>query len=387
MGKLPKFYIWQNGMCITYLLILKKIENYLLFHKWEMTENAEEADYIIIGACASFLPYLDYYQSKINQIKFSKGKKIVYGCIPRIAPDFFCKNANYIDMVIPVTQPYLIESLIEKPDVEWNRFPEATEFRKCDYTNYDPNKKYIAIQEGCNEKCAYCMHRISIGKERSQTMEKIKNTLIQCTKNDTHTIVVLDGENTGGWGLDLTPPQTFKDLIMEITSMPFDFSIHILNLSPKWLMKYGDDVSWILHEKIQEIKIPIQTVSKRMLELVGREPHVLELEPILQEIRNKRQDIVLRTEIIIGLPTETMEELKDTLEFVSRNFNQVACFTFDFYPNTEIASLKDQFLSLENMENHLRFAMDYLSQKKDISSVFDDRGQVCAKVLSSLKNQ
>ena len=63
------------------------------------------------------------------------------------------------------------------------------------------------------------------------------------------------------------------------------------------------------HPRITDIKIPIQSASPRLLELMGRHPKVLEIERFLKTLRKNNKRLFLRTDLIIGFPTETQEEL------------------------------------------------------------------------------
>ena len=378
-----KFYMWQNGLCITYNLIFKKIELFFIENEISKTDKISEADYIIIGACAAFLPYFDLYKNKMENLKIQSNQKlIIYGCLPIVNHSFFisCTPSNYL--IIPPRFPERFEKILDNPKKRWSQIPESTDFRLEDYTDYYPNKKYIAIQEGCTEGCYYCPHQIAIGREKSYPQEQIILQIKTC-KDAGAKIIVLEGNNAGSWGLDLIPKQDYKELIQKIVELDGDFEIYLGNLVPKFFVLYGDA---FINKKITDIKIPIQSASKSVLRNVGRDQTVEEMIPILKKLRDYNPKLVLRTEIIIGLPTETNEDLLYTLDFVSRFFDKVACFTYDYHPNTQIAKKGLPLIEESIIEDRIRIAMNFFKNFSQLTAVFDCRGKIANKITHCSNN-
>ena len=377
--KMTKFYMWQNGLCITYTLIFNKINQFLISNGWETTDNIAKADYVIIGACASFLPFFDRYKEKIKEVNKYNAKLIVYGCLPIVDPEFYKAHTPNTAMFIPILNPECIETLINNPTVRWKDIHNPSEFRKQDYTNYVPYRKYVYIQEGCSEGCVFCPHKIAIGKEKSSQMQDI---IVQIQKaiTDGAKIVYIEGNNAGSWGLDLKPKQNYKDIIKEIIKKTKGCDVHIGNFAPKWFLKYWKVLQ---HPRITEMKIPIQSTSHRLLKLMGRECYVKEMSYGLKTLKKKNNNLVLRTEIIVGLPTETKEELVDTLNFVAEHFDKVAIFNFDFHPKTELASMRFPFIDDVEMEKRVRFATDFFKDKPNTIASVDGGGRICAKITKN----
>lgn len=373
-----KFYMWQKGMCITYLVKFRQMEQFLIKNGYIPTEDIYDADMVVVGACASFLPYFDAYKERVSMIS-SQQTLVVYGCIPIVDKKFFKDTTPNIALFIPPKSPERIAEIISHPKVAWEDIAVSSIFRKADYSQCDPGKRFIVIQEGCNEKCIHCPHRVAIGEEKSYLMEEIISQIKRdLSENKPHTFL-LEGENSGAWGQDLTPPMTYAHLLKEVLAVSGSTDIHLSNISPKWFLHYGE---LFMHPRITNIKVPIQTVSSRLLSLMGRDPCVYETAPLLKKLRKVNDKLVLRTEIIIGYPTSTYAELTDTLEFVSEYFHKVACFSFDYHPHTEIARKRLPLLSEAVMKDHVQKAMSFFSSKHSIEAVFDDRGKICNELIT-----
>lgn len=377
-----KFYMWQNGLCITYTLRFKQIEQFFIANEWELTTDPAQADYVIIGACASFSPFFDLYEEKIRNLDSINCKIVVYGCLPIVDPEFFRRTTPEVELFIPPRFPEQIEKLIKEPKVCWSDIPTPGEFRIEDYSCFVPNKRYIHIQEGCSEGCVFCPHKLAIGKETSRPMEDII-AQVQRDVADGASIIYLEGNNAGSWGLDLTPKKTYADLMKNILKNSGDCEIHVGNFSPRWVREYGEA---LIHPRITDIKIPIQTTSPRLLKLMGRDPYAKEMDNLLKTLRRGNNRLVLRTEIIIGFPTETEEELLDTLEFVSEHFDKVACYSLDFYLNTKIASMEFPFFDVSVIEKRLQYAMAFFKDKPNIKANFC-QGDILTKYLKGYKER
>lgn len=361
-----RVYMWQNNMCISYTILFKRFEDFLLANGWDLTEEPEQADWILVGACAGFLPQIDEYMSEMKKLLSLKKRIAVFGCLPKVTPEQFIESTPSVDLYIPSTRPQDIEKIMPNPKVRWSTIQDPCGFRKQDYRTYDPGKKFIVVQYGCNAGCVYCPHKIGMGSQISRPREEILELVRASIADGAHTIF-LEGMDSGSWGTDLEPPQTYLDILEPILEMPEDFQVHIGQFGANWLLHHGDRLlEAFCHARVTDIKIPIQTASPRLLELMGRDSRVLEIGPFLKTLREDNERLNLRTDLIIGFPTETREELDLTLKFVSEHFDEVACFGFEIHPRTPIAKMDLPFYEPSFIENRVRYALAFLGKNPRI---------------------
>ncbi|MBA7480354.1 tRNA-2-methylthio-N(6)-dimethylallyladenosine synthase [subsurface metagenome] len=362
----PKVYMWQNNLCITYTLEFKRIEDFFIANKWELTKEPAETDWIVIGACAGFLPQIEDYFKKVKELSPLRKKLVVYGCLPKICPERYAKVASEVVVWVPSERPQDIEKIIPEPAVHWADLPKPTCFRIEDYRCYEADKKYIVLQYGCQAKCVYCPHILGMGPQKSRPRKDILNQVKTVVAQGAH-ILFLEGMDSGSWGTDLTPPETYPELIGDILEIPGDFEIHVSQFGGNWLLHYGKRLlEAFCDPRITDIKIPLQTTSPRLLKLMGRDPRVEELAPSLQILRKRNRRFNLRTDLIIGFPTETEEELSNTLTFVCKYFDEVACFGFEIHPETPIARMDVPFYDEEVIESRVRWAIEFLRKNPRI---------------------
>jgi len=376
--KKKKIFMWQNNLCITYTVQFRQFEELFLANSWEICDGPKKADWILVGACAGFLPQIDDYKKKMKEI-FPLGKKLaVYGCLPKVAPDEFKESTPTFDVYIPTGKPQYIEKIISNPKVRLSEIGDPMGFRKQDYRKFDKGKKFIIIQNGCNATCVYCPHKIGMGPQKSRSLDEILQLVYSAKNEEAHTIF-FEGMDSGSWGTDMEPPQTFLDMIEPILEMQGDFELHIGQFGANWLLHYGEEViEFFSNPRITDIKIPIQSASPKILKLMGRDSRVLEIGPMLQRLKAKNESLNLRTDLIIGFPTEMDEDLKISLEFARKHFDEVAVFGFEIHPRTPIAKMDLKFLDNTSIENRVRYAIEFLN---DNPRIITHRGGEIAETL------
>jgi tRNA A37 methylthiotransferase MiaB len=371
-----KVHVWQNGLCITYLLRLRQMETFLQRNGFSTDVSLEEADMVLIGACAAFLPYFDLFKRRVDAAAALNKRIVVYGCLPIVDARFYRATVPQGTVFIPAISPQRIERDLDGLKVRFDSIPPAIDFRREDYATFDPGKKYIAIQEGCTQACVYCPHKLSIGRPRSLSMAAVLEQVGRACREGAHTIV-LEGNDGGSWGLDLSPPQTYEHLLTGILAAGSGFNIHVGNFAPKWFRRYP---GVFRNSRIMDIKSPIQTASPDLLRRMGRDGFIVELGPIMDRLKAVNPALVRRTEIIIGLPTETDEDFERTLAFTSAHFDRVACFTYDYHPSTVVASRKMPLLDDATIASRVLRAMAHFGRHPECVAAFDNRGRVCAKI-------
>lgn len=370
------FYMWHNGMCISYLLRFNQIREFMCQNGGVEVAGPREADHIIVGACGAFLPDFSVYAEKMSEVKDLAGKVTVYGCLPIIDRKYYKSNSPRVDFLVPARFPERIETVLSEVEVAFGQVDVPGKFRMQDYVQFNPDIEFVLIQEGCTEGCVYCPHQLSIGAEKSRELNDIVKQVKEGVGRGAKAFV-LEGNNGGAWGLDFDSPLEFPDLLNALIPVLGDAVLHIGDFAPKWVKQYGE---CLLHSKIRDIKIPIQTANGDVLQRLGRDPYVTEMSNLLKRIRKSNPNVFLRTEIIIGLPTSTVDDLLHTLDFVCEHFDKVACFSFDLHPSCKINRMDIDLYEDEVIAEHIRVAMDYMAKVPSVKADFDSRGKVLAKL-------
>ena len=226
---------------------------------------------------------------------------------------------------------------------------------------------YIKIQDGCSQKCGYCVVREFRGPSVSESYEDIYNTVKDCSENREMKLLQLEGVNSIEYY-----HESVGDLIDLCKKLLADFpDVYFMvgQVNPFDENKFKRLMDLIGSEErlLKTCLVPIQSASNTALARMHR-PHTQEK---LRELLNyaKEKGVEFTVEIIPGFPGETEEEFMDTYNFLDE-ISPVAFYTHAFSrrPGTEAASLPNQIseeVIIERMEK-------YKELQKKISTGFKE---------------
>ena len=195
-----------------------------------------------------------------------------------------------------------------------------------------PFKSGINIMFGCNNFCSYCIVPYVRGRERSRKPEDIIREIKQLVADGVVEVMLL-GQNVNSYGKNLETPMTFAELLTEIEKIEGLERIRFMTSHPKDLsdeliqvMKYSKKICRHLH-------LPLQSGSTKILEVMNRRYTKEQYLALAEKIKREIPDISLTTDIIVGFPGETLEDVEETIDVV-RKVQYDNAFTFIYSKRT-----------------------------------------------------
>ena len=176
-------------------------------------------------------------------------------------------------------------------------------------------KSGINIMFGCNNFCSYCIVPYVRGRERSRQPKDIIREIEQLVKDGVVEIMLL-GQNVNSYGKNLDNPMTFAQLLVEIEKIDGLERIRFMTSHPKDL---SDDLIEVMkHSKkiCRHLHLPLQAGSTRILDAMNRRYTKEQFLSLAKKIQTEIPDIALTTDIIVGFPGETKEDVEETIEVV-----------------------------------------------------------------------
>lgn len=355
---MPTVFFTEDDMCTTLKLEMKKIQDFFIANDWEVVKDPEHADIILCNTCSGWEKLEQKSLNMLGQLNKLGRKVISVGCVNDNNPDAVSKIHS--GPIISTRKLSDIELLIPDPKVKLADIPYASTFRsKNDYRLYDLTKRFVNIAGGCSFSCSYCPHKVGLGPLKSRPIESILEQINNIVIESTVRIVVLTGMETAYYGKDIGT--SYPELLRKIFEIDANFEIHIAQFNPIGITNYYDELYEIFsNERITDIQIPIQTTSNRLLKLMHRHQVIQEAGKFLREIKKKNKKVVLRTDIMVGFPTETMEELQNTLEFVTDIFDEIAVYAVEIRKGLPIEKLSNDAFSHEEQKGRVKYAEDYI---------------------------
>lgn len=200
-----------------------------------------------------------------------------------------------------------------------------------------PNGKvtgFVSIMRGCNNFCSYCIVPFVRGRERSKTSDDIiKEIEILCQGGIKD--ITLVGQNVLAYQKN---DMDFCNLIKLVQRIPNIERIRFITAHPKDFNEKVINTLANLEKFCQEIHLPLQSGSNRILELMNRR---YSCEEYLQKIESARKlipDITFTTDIMVGFPTETEDDFVATLDLVQTIRFDFA-YMFQYSPRSQTKAI------------------------------------------------
>ncbi len=358
----------------------ERIRGMLAAAGFEFTEDQNEADVIIYNTCAVRENAEQKVFGRLGILKHMKEQRRdviigLCGCmvqqphitekIRKIHPQvnlIFGTHELYRMPELLHTAMHRKKAVVSIADSE-GRIAESVPMLR-DYTQ----KAWVSVMYGCNNFCSYCIVPYVRGRERSREPEAVLKEVKELVANGTTEISLL-GQNVNSYGKDLERDIDFADLIRMVndvegvkrirfmTSHPKDFSDRLLEA-----MRDCDKVCKQLH-------LPFQAGSDRVLKEMNRHYTKEEYIAKIEKAKAAIPGLSLSTDIIVGFPTETNEDFKETLDVLIRvEFDNIFSFIYSRREGTPAAKM-DFVLSEE--EIHRNFD-ELLSVQNEISKRKND---------------
>lgn len=201
-------------------------------------------------------------------------------------------------------------------------------------------RPFLKIQDGCDNSCSYCIVTLIRGPSRSVDPMTIRAALEKFSARG-FSEVVLTGIHMGGYGADLDPVLTLHSLVRQNLGV-----VHRLRLSSLDPLEVGPELVSLLatnNALCPHLHVPIQSGDPGILRAMQRPYEIQQVRDLLAEIRQRRQDLALGTDLITGFPGESEASFENTLELVQGSpLTHLHVFPFSIRPGTTAANLPGQ---------------------------------------------
>ena len=202
-----------------------------------------------------------------------------------------------------------------------------------------PFKSGINIMFGCNNFCTYCIVPYVRGREKSRRPKEILQEIEKLTDDGVVEIMLL-GQNVNSYGKNLEDEISFAQLLQEVEKIDKIKRIRFMTSHPKDLsdelievMKNSDKICRHLH-------LPLQSGSTKILKAMNRRYTKEQYLELAAKIRREIPDISLTTDIMVGFPGETAEDVDDTIDVIRKvGFDNAFTFIYSVRTGTPAAAM------------------------------------------------
>lgn len=337
--------------CATNLMENATYRKTLALSDVKSVNTAEEATVIVINTCAYTNDQEDKSISVIQkyQEQFPDKRVVVGGCLTKINS----KKLSYVytgDTFNPgnidqFKKSLKIENEIKAEDVESHFFdkndfvdltwkhklilflrPLLYKIEKITKKEFQPlhnvlktsivNEEYygITVSQGCAGYCTFCSIKMAKGHVKSKPIVQVMHEFQRGLDLGKEKLWLL-GDDIGCYGLDFN--SDFSFLLKEILSIPKNFELVINYFEPFFFLKQFEKIIPLLSDKrVLHINFPIQSGSARIVKEMGREYDPDEVLVKIDVLKKSNPNIVVKTNIIVGFPSETFSDFFKSVKSV-----------------------------------------------------------------------
>jgi threonylcarbamoyladenosine tRNA methylthiotransferase MtaB len=200
-------------------------------------------------------------------------------------------------------------------------------------------RAFVKVQDGCNNRCTYCVVRLARGPERSRPLEDILQE-VRALAGEGVQEIVLTGVHVGAYGRDLG--LSLVDLVRGILNEVDIARLRLSSIEPWHLEERFFDL-WRDPRLCRHLHLPLQSGCDATLRRMGRRYSTAEFARLVEMARERIPDVAITTDIMVGFPGETDEEFAQSLAFVERmGFARIHVFRYSPRPGTLAASFPGQ---------------------------------------------
>ena len=320
---------------------------------YEKENDIEKSDFIIYNTCLVRENAELKVYGQLGALKNLKRKKpemiiAVCGCMMQTgdARATIISKYKHVDIIFGTKNISRLPSLISRHRSTGEVIVDIEEEDILDddtpINREHPFIAYVNIMTGCNNYCTFCIVPYARGKEISRTPESII-TEIKELANKGYKEITLLGQNVNSYGKTLRPKVSFPELLKMVNEVEGIERIRFLTSHPKDCSDELIEAIANLDKVCENIHLPFQSGSNRILKDMHRvytREHYLDL---IRKLKKKVPNITLSTDIIVGFPGETEEDLNDTLSLVENvEYDQGFTFLYSIRKGTKAAEMNEQ---------------------------------------------
>jgi threonylcarbamoyladenosine tRNA methylthiotransferase MtaB len=310
--------------------------------------RANPAARIIVTGC--------YAQRAPDEIAALEGVTWVIGNshqteIPGVAAELFGRSSREISRAARVERKDFVPvSLLGDDQMSLARGPAkiltgdifaqtSVQIAPAEVGEGDRTRPVLKIQDGCNNRCSYCVIPFVRGRSRSLPPAVVISEVQKLVAAGSREIV-LSGINLGAYGRDLSPRAGLSGVIDRIL---WETSLEQLRLSSIEPQDVTEELISLIAGSprvADHFHVPLQSGSDRILRAMHRWYRAAHYAERVERIRQISPDAAIGADVIAGFPGETDEDFQATYELIERlPFTYLHVFSFSARPGTEGANL------------------------------------------------
>lgn len=273
---------------------------------YEVFEGLKVADIYILNTCAvTNIAERKSRQMISKLVKLNSDCKIIVtGCASQNNPNQFYNYPNVSSVIGNAGKEEIIEYILNSLKMPISELPKT--YCNMEYSQQDNTRKYIKIQDGCNNFCSYCIIPYTKGRSRSRDISDILNEIRLSHASE----IVLTGINVSDFRIN--GENALINLLEEIDNLGVRFRLSSLEC----VIIDDDFISRLkkLKNFCPFFHLSLQSACNETLKRMNRHYVIEEYISVCNKLKSAFPSACISTDIIVGFKGETDEEFNETLK-------------------------------------------------------------------------
>ncbi|MCH8829227.1 MAG: 30S ribosomal protein S12 methylthiotransferase RimO, partial [Planctomycetes bacterium] len=344
-------YAFISLGCPKNLVDSEKMLGHLALDGYTLVSEADGADFVIVNTCGFIESSRQESKAVIEEMLALKrtGRTkgvIVAGCLPERVGGSLLDEMPEIDHIVGVFGRDEITRVADRLFGGANEQREL--FRPAAITALDDRARlritprhyaYLKISEGCDRTCTFCSIPSMRGKHVTKPIEQIVAETEELVADGVRELILV-AQDTTYYGLDLYGEVRLVELLKRLEPIEGLDWIRLMYLYPVHFTDILIDTIADSTTIIPYLDMPLQHINDRVLKRMQRRVNRKATVDLVQKLRQRIPNVVLRTTFITGFPGETDAQFAELKEFVEETrFERMGVFTYSLEPGTPSVKL------------------------------------------------
>ncbi len=326
---------------------------------WATAGSAAEADLVVLNTCHIRERAAEKLFSelgrlrKLKAVREAEGERMrlaVAGCVAQAEGKEILARAPYVDVVLGPQTYHRLPAMLARAEREGavidTEFPAEPKFDFLPETRAAAGGPvaFLAIQEGCDKFCSFCVVPYTRGAEQSRPAVAVLAEARALVGRGAREITLL-GQNVNAWRGEAPEGGLWSlaQLLRALSQIPGLGRLRYTTSHPVDM----DEGLIAAHREIPVLMpflhLPVQSGSDRVLKQMGRRHRATDYLRIVRRLRAARPDIALSSDFIVGYPGESDADFAATLGLIREvGFAQAFSFKYSPRPGTPAARAPGQ---------------------------------------------
>lgn len=318
------------------------IEENLIEHGYKKVQNIEDADIYILNSCSVTHKSDNEAMYLLRSAKHKNPNilTIATGCMAQIEKEELLKN-DFIDFVIGNDEKLHLYDYINSDErFSANDILKQTEFNKVELFDTTKTRASLKIQDGCDNRCTYCIIWKARGKSRSADSEFIVNQINNFAEHGFKE-VMLTGIHIGQWGKEFG--LSLLDLLKEIEEKTTIERYRLGSLNPPEITDEMLEFLKTSKKFCPHFHLSLQSANDRTLRSMNRFYKTEDYLKLIEKINETFENPFLGSDVIAGFAGETEEDFEITRKnLLSSGLTQIHTFPYSKRKGTIGAEMENQ---------------------------------------------